>query len=83
MFLHVYGKEMSMEDIGIPLNFDIKNVYDFEQFINMFDKIKVCKGSVSCNKHTDIKSFDPQCVDSFDQWRHSNCLRILNEDSEE
>jgi len=49
--------------------------------ISKFDQIKICTGAISSNDLLNINlvSENKQYVDSCGQWRHINCLNILQQ----
>lgn len=74
----MYGKPVSTEDIGLSSDYKPQSVRDLENVLDIINKLQICHGSVLSSKYTEIKStFGPQFVESLDQWRHSNCTRII------
>jgi len=58
-----------------------ETVENFENVIGLLNKLKVCHGSILTSKYTDIKStFGSQFVESYGQWRHANCTKIIIND---
>jgi len=46
--------------------------------INKIENIKCCKGVVSSYEYPDFKNqFGPNFVETYGQWRHTNCLLVL------
>lgn len=82
LYIHVYGKEVDMKDIGLPSN-KAKSIEELENIIKYIDKVRVCERSVSINKYKNIQStFGSQFVQSYDHWRHINCTIILDNGNE-
>jgi len=82
--MHVYGVVINVKQIGLLSNFKPENVEDLKNVIKVFDKLKICNGSVITKKYAEIKSkFGPQFVESNGQWRHRNCTVILNNSTNE
>lgn len=82
MILHVYEKEVKIQDIGLPDHFIPNSIEDLIRVINIFDSVKICKGAISSNKYKDIKhKISTQFVESCGQWRHMSCTRVLVQDS--
>jgi len=74
----VYGNEVAMKDIGLPSN-KPKSILELENIIKCIDKVKVCEGSVLINQYKNLQSkFGSQFIQSYDRWRHINCLTILD-----
>jgi len=77
--MHVYGVVINIEEIGLFNNFKPEKIEDLKNVLILFDKLKICNGSVLTKKYAEIKStFGPQFVELYGQWRHRNCTIILN-----
>lgn len=83
IFIHIYGHEINIDNIGFSFNYKPQNISDLEKVIASLNKVRVCEGLISTSKLTENKSnFGSQFIESFGQWRHKNCTRMLDEKSE-
>lgn len=81
LIIHIYGTVINTEDIGLSSDYKPESVEDLEHVIGLLNKLQVCHGSILTSKYTEIKStFGPQFVESYGQWRHSNCTKIIIND---
>jgi len=72
--MHVNGKVIKSEIY-------FQNIKHLETELNLYDKIKCCRGAVSSYDYPDIRqSFGTQYVEYNGQWRHSKCLIVLQDD---
>ncbi|KAL4088933.1 hypothetical protein QTP88_024011 [Uroleucon formosanum] len=84
ILLYIYGKQLTLSDIGIFSNNLLNSSQDLEN-ISKFDQIKICTGAISSNELSNINlvSGIKHYVDYCDQWHHVNCLNILQENESE
>jgi len=54
--LHVYGREISVADIGFS-NSLLKIKEDLELLLDIFNKSRICNGSISANEMTAYKTY--------------------------
>jgi len=81
LIIHIYGTVINTEEIGLSSDYKPESVEDLEHVIGLLNKLQVCHGSILTSKYTEIKStFGPQFVESYGQWRHSNCTKIIIND---
>lgn len=79
LVIHINGKEIGLLDISLNIN-EIKTIDDFQIFLNIMTKINCCKGiSYSTELLSDKSVFGQNLFESDGQWRHKNCLTILND----
>ncbi|KAL4088985.1 hypothetical protein QTP88_024063 [Uroleucon formosanum] len=84
ILLYIYGKQLTLSDIGIFSNNLLNSSQDLEN-ISKFDQIKICTEAISSNELSNINlvSGIKHYVDYCDQWHHVNCLNILQENESE
>lgn len=79
--MHVYGREISVADIGFS-NSLLKIKEDLELLLDIFNKSRICNGSISANEMTAYKTyFGKQYVETCGKWFHEKCLKVLPEDN--
>lgn len=54
--MHVYGREISVADIGFS-NSLLKIKEDLELLLDIFNKSRICNGSISANEMTAYKTY--------------------------